>query len=70
MPSSFSDKCNLGLSLRVINDQATLVLWQWLLPVGEQFPEAFDWMAHDAPQHIVEILPRVHLARLARLHQT
>ena len=26
-------------------------------------------MAHDAPEHIIEILPGIHLAGLARLHQ-
>jgi hypothetical protein len=52
-----------------LDNQAVVVLGEGLPLVGEQLPEAGDWMAHDASEHIVKVLPRIDVAGLARLDQ-
>jgi hypothetical protein len=52
-----------------LDDQAVVVLWEGLPLVGEQLPEVVDWMAHDAAEYIVKVLPGIDVARLAGLDQ-
>lgn len=37
--------------------------------IGEQFPKPSDRVAHDAAEHVVEVLPRVNAAGFAGLYQ-
>jgi hypothetical protein len=52
-----------------LDDQAVVVLWEGLPLVWEQLPEVVDWMAHDAAEYIVKVLPGIDVARLAGLDQ-
>jgi hypothetical protein len=36
---------------------------------SESNSKAADWMAHDASEDIVEVLPRIDIEELARLNQ-
>jgi hypothetical protein len=46
-------------------DQAPLVLGQRFPLVREELPQAIDRMAHDPPEHVVEVLPGVDSTVLA-----
>jgi hypothetical protein len=47
-------------------DQAPFVLGQRFPLVGEELPQTGDRMAHDPPEHVVEVLPGIDSAILAR----
>lgn len=53
----------------MFNDHPIVILGQWAPLLWEGFSQAIDWMSHDAPQHIIEILPGIELACLAGLDQ-
>ena len=55
--------------LSVLNDQPPVILGQGLPPVGEELSQAVDRMAHDPAEHVIEVLPGIHSARLAGMHQ-
>jgi hypothetical protein len=59
----FEGKAYSGLT--GLDDQAVVILGEWLPLVGEQLPDTADWMAHDASEDIVEVLPRIDVAGLA-----
>jgi hypothetical protein len=56
--------------LSVLNDQPTLILGQGLPSVGEELSQAIDRVAHDPAEHIIEVLPGIHPARLAGMQET
>lgn len=41
----------------------------WDILIGKQLPQPRDRVAHDAAEHVVEVLPRIHAACLAGLDQ-
>ena len=55
---------------RDCRDQGLSIFLQRFPLVGEQLPQAADRVAHDSPEHVIEILPRIDLAILAGFDQS
>jgi len=56
---------------RLFNEQpCTFILGKRFPLVGEQLSEPGDRVAHNAPEHIVKVLPWIGVAGLAGLYQS